>query len=442
MRYLRKVLASLRKADELFSLIEEGDHIALGISGGKDSLCLLMAMSIYTKFSRKHFKIVPICLDLGFPGFDPKPMQEYAESLGLKLIVEDSREVYPILQSHVKKEGHLPCSICSRMKKAAINAAAKKYGCKKVAFAHHKDDALETLFMNMIHGGKVNTFEPMMHLEKADITFIRPFILVGEDDLIGMAKEENLPVMGKVCPADGYTERQYTKELLSSIYKEHPEAEENFSSMLYDYDGARLYFGRIRVNVGGGYAFAQHQQRAAAEKAAENQAKTGTASVTDITEKISSTGTIAPKDTYSITALVTGTIVSADFEEGDQVTKGQVLYQVDASSMDSQLTNNQNSLTMAEKNLAKAKENYAEAQARYGSGVYTATQAGYITAVRIVDGQKISNGTALLELTDDATMQVQIPFLSGEIVFIPVGSVATLTLSDTLEQVQGTVIAT
>ena len=181
---------------------------------------------------------------------------------------------------------------------------------------------------------------------------------------------------------------------------------------------------------GGGYAFAQHQQKAAAEKAAESQAKTGTASVTDITEKISSTGTIAPKDTYSITALVTGTIVSADFEEGDQVTKGQVLYQVDASSMDSQLTNNQNSLTRAEKNLAKAKENYAEAQARYGSGVYTATQAGFVTAVRIVDGQKISNGTALLELTDDATMQVQIPFLSGEIVFIPVGSVATLTYGD------------
>lgn len=193
---------------------------------------------------------------------------------------------------------------------------------------------------------------------------------------------------------------------------------------------------------GGGYAFAQHQKKAAAEKAAESAAKTGTASVMDITEKISSTGTIAPKDTYSITALVTGTIVSADFEEGDEVTKGQVLYQVDASSMDSQLTSNQNSLTRAEKNLAKAKENYADAQAKYGSGVYTATQAGFITAVRIVDGQKISNGTALVELTDDKSMEVQIPFLSGEIDYIPVGSAATLTLSDTLEQVQGIVIAT
>ncbi len=256
MRYLRKVLASLRKADELFSLIEEGDHIALGISGGKDSLCLLMAMSIYTKFSRKNFKIVPICLDLGFPGFDGKAMEAFAASLGLTLHIEPAKEVYPILESHKKEEGHLPCSICSRMKKAAINAAAKKYGCKKVAFAHHKDDALETLFMNMIHGGKVNTFEPMMHLEKADITFIRPFILVGEEDLIGMAKEENLPVLGKICPADGFTERQYTKELLASVYKDHPEAVKNFSTMLYDYDGARLYFGRIRVNVGGGFAFA------------------------------------------------------------------------------------------------------------------------------------------------------------------------------------------
>ena len=193
---------------------------------------------------------------------------------------------------------------------------------------------------------------------------------------------------------------------------------------------------------GGGYAFAQYRKKAAAEKAAESAAKTGTASVMDITEKISSTGTIAPKDTYSITALVTGTIVSADFEEGDEVTKGQVLYQLDASSMDSQLTSNQNSLARAEKNLAKAKENYDDAQAKYGSGVYTATQAGFITAVRIVDGQKISNGTALVELTDDKSMEVQIPFLSGEIDYIPVGSAATLTLSDTLEQVQGIVIAT
>ena len=105
------------------------------------------------------------------------------------------------------------------MKIAAINAAAKKHGCDKVAFAHHKDDAIETLFMNMIHGGRVATFEPVMRLDRAGITFIRPLILAREEDLRGMAKEEALPVVPRVCPADGFTERQWTKDLLRRIYE-------------------------------------------------------------------------------------------------------------------------------------------------------------------------------------------------------------------------------
>ena len=192
---------------------------------------------------------------------------------------------------------------------------------------------------------------------------------------------------------------------------------------------------------GGGYVFAKQQQAKA--KAAEENSSVNTGKVTreDITQKISSTGTIAPKDTYTITALVTGTIVAADFEEGDHVTAGQVLYQIDASSMESEITSNENSLSRAQKGLSRAQQNYADAQAKYGSGVYTATQAGYVTKVNIVDGQKIGNGTNLLELTDDNIMQVQVPFLSGESPLIGVGAQATLTLSDTMEQVTGTVIA-
>ena len=256
MRYIRRVLASLRKADELFSLIDSGDRIALGISGGKDSLCLLKAMALYTKFSHKDFRIVPITLDLGFPGFDPTPLRQFAASLGLTLQVEDSREVYPILKQNTPKGGHIPCSICSRMKKAAINAAAKKHGCDKVAFAHHKDDAIETLFMNMIHGGRVATFEPIMRLDRAGITFIRPLILASEDDLRGMAKEESLPVVPRVCPADGFTERQWTKDLLRRIYEERPEAEANLSSMLTNYKDFCLYFSHIerKENDGSPYS--------------------------------------------------------------------------------------------------------------------------------------------------------------------------------------------
>ena len=245
MKYIRKVLACLRKADESFSLIEAKDRILVGVSGGKDSMALLHALSIYRKFSQKDFTIVPVTLDLGFPGFNAESMIAYADKLGLKLRVEDSKEVYPILLAHTKEGHHIPCSICSRMKKAAINACAKKYRCNKVAFAHHQDDALETLFMNMIHGGKVATFEPEMRLTRAGVTFIRPFIFVSEDDIRGMTIEENIPVLGKTCPADGFTEREFVKQRLNTLYEERDEARANFASMLYNYEPFLLYFDRL-----------------------------------------------------------------------------------------------------------------------------------------------------------------------------------------------------
>ena len=245
MPMIRSVLASVKKADETFALVDPGDVIAIGVSGGKDSMCLLYALHLYTKFSRKDFRIVPITLDLGFPGFDTKEIEAYCKKLGLELVVSDSTEVYPILQQHTKPGHHIPCSICSRMKKAAMNDVAKKCGCNKVAFAHHRDDALETLWMNMIHGGSISTFEPKMRLDRAGIDFIRPFIFVREEQLTALAQEEAIPVMGKTCPADGYTERQYCKDLLNALYEQRPEAITNFSSMLYDPSSFRLYFDHL-----------------------------------------------------------------------------------------------------------------------------------------------------------------------------------------------------
>ena len=192
---------------------------------------------------------------------------------------------------------------------------------------------------------------------------------------------------------------------------------------------------------GGGYAYAKYRQTQKAAEAKKSTVNTGKVRRGDITQKISSTGTIEPKDTYTITALVTGTIVEADFAEGDQVEKGQVLYRVDAHSVESELQSDENSLNLAEKKLSRAKQDYAEAQAKYGSGVYTATQAGYITKIHVVDGQKVGNGTNLLELTDETKMEVQIPFLSGESPLIKAGAEALLTLSDTGEQITGTVVA-
>ena len=248
MKAIRTVLACIRKADNTYNLINHGDKIVVGLSGGKDSVSLLYCLSLYQKFSHTDFLIQPVMLDLGFDNFDSSKMERFCESLGYKLIVRDSREVYKILKA--KQDGpHLPCSICSRMKKAAINKVANELGFNKVAFAHHADDAVETLFMNEIYGARIATFSPKMHLENADITFIRPFTLVREKDIIRLVKEENLPISTSTCPADKHTTREYIKQLLEDIYKKYPESKDNFLTMLSNYEKDDLWGKEIYYQI-------------------------------------------------------------------------------------------------------------------------------------------------------------------------------------------------
>ena len=236
MKAIRTVLACIRKADQQYNLINHGDKILIGLSGGKDSVVLTYALSLYQKFSHTDFKIQPVMLDLGFPNFNPYEMNKFCESLGLKLMVIDNTEVYKILQIQQKDHEHLPCSICSRMKKASMNKVAKEIGFNKVSFAHHADDAIETYMMNSLFGGRIASFSPKMHLERADITFIRPLINVRESDIIRLVKEENLPVMASGCPANQHTRREDMKNLLKEIYHSYPEAKENLLTMLSNYE--------------------------------------------------------------------------------------------------------------------------------------------------------------------------------------------------------------
>ncbi|MBE6135743.1 MAG: GNAT family N-acetyltransferase [Erysipelotrichaceae bacterium] len=248
MKAIRTVLACIRKADNTYNLINHGDKIVIGLSGGKDSVSLLYCLSLYQKFSHTDFIVQPVMLDLGFDNFDPSKMEAFCTSLGYKLIVHDSKEVYKILK--IKQEGsHLPCSICSRMKKAAINKVAKELGFNKVAFAHHADDAVETLLMNEIYGARIATFSPKMHLENADIDFIRPFTLVREKDIIRLVKEENLPVSLSTCPADKHTRREDIKQLLNDIYKAYPESKDNFLTMLSNYTKEDLWGKEIYYQI-------------------------------------------------------------------------------------------------------------------------------------------------------------------------------------------------
>lgn len=251
MKAIRTLLACIRKADQTYNLINHGDKVIVGLSGGKDSMALLYCLNLYKKFSHTDFEIQPVTLDLGFPNFNPEPLKKFCASLGLNLIVQDSKEVYEILCIQQEKQGlkHLPCSICSRMKKASINKVANELGYNKVAFAHHADDAIETLLMNEIYGSRIATFSPKMHLENANIDFIRPFLLVHEKDIKQFIKEENIDVAGSSCPADKNTTREDIKNLLNDIYSKYPKAKQNFLSMISNYEQIDLWGDEIYLQV-------------------------------------------------------------------------------------------------------------------------------------------------------------------------------------------------
>lgn len=251
MKSIRTVLACIRKADNTYNLIEHGDKIVIGLSGGKDSVALTYCLSLYQKFSHTDFIIQPVILNLGFPGFNPQPLVSFCDSLGLKLMVVDCSEVYKILQIQQEKQDlkHLPCSICSRMKKAAINKVANEIGFNKVAFAHHADDAIETLLMNEIHGCRIATFSPKMLLENANITFIRPLLLTHESEIKRLVKEENLPVLDSHCPADKTTTREDIKLLIEGLYKKYPQAKDNFLTMLSNYEQLDIWSEDISYQI-------------------------------------------------------------------------------------------------------------------------------------------------------------------------------------------------
>jgi tRNA(Ile)-lysidine synthase TilS/MesJ len=228
---MKKVLGCIKKADFDFNLIESGDRIAVGVSGGKDSMLLLYALHLYKMSTNKDFDVVGINIKLGFPNMDFTHAISFLETKGITFHQVDS-QVYEILKIQANDDGTLKCSLCSKFKKAAVIKAAHTYNCNKVAFAHHADDAVETLVMNAIFGGRLSTFKPTMYLDREDITFIRPFVYLHESDITQAVSNIALPIVPSTCPMDGHTKRQETKEMLNDLYEKYPMSKHNFLRML------------------------------------------------------------------------------------------------------------------------------------------------------------------------------------------------------------------
>jgi len=220
---IQQLYSYTRKAIDDYHMIEEGDKIAVGISGGKDSLTLLYALSGLRRFYPKKFELVAVTIDLGFDNLNLGKVKELCDNLNVEYMVVKT-DIGKIVFNDRKESN--PCSLCAKMRKGALNDAIKAAGCNKVAYAHHKDDVVVTMLMSLIYEGRFHTFSPVTYLDRTEITVIRPLMYVDESDVIGFVHKNNLPVVKSPCPADGVTKREYATQLLIKLNKENPGVKE------------------------------------------------------------------------------------------------------------------------------------------------------------------------------------------------------------------------
>lgn len=217
---LQQLLSPVRRAIEQFNMIEDGDKIAIGLSGGKDSMALIYTLAGLRRFYPKKFDIVAITIDMGFKDTDQtkiEKLREECDKLGIKHIVEKT-DIAEIL-FEIRKESN-PCSLCSKMRRGALNTVAIRENCNKLALGHHSDDLIETFFLSLFYEGRISTFHPVTQLSRTGITVIRPLMYVKEKNISAFMSDK--PILKNVCPADKHTQRQYVKNLIESIQDDIP----------------------------------------------------------------------------------------------------------------------------------------------------------------------------------------------------------------------------
>ena len=218
MKELQRILSFARRALADYEMVTEGDKIAVGISGGKDSMTLLAAMAALRRFYPIPYELCAISVDMGFEGADFSPIARYCESLDVeyRVVKTDIAEII----FDVRKEKN-PCSLCSKMRRGVLHTTAKEMGATRVALGHHFDDAVDTFMLNLFFEGRIGCFSPVSYLSRADLYLIRPLIYAQEKDIRYFVGHSDLPILKSPCPADHNTERERMKNLLMKLEKDY-----------------------------------------------------------------------------------------------------------------------------------------------------------------------------------------------------------------------------
>lgn len=209
---MQKILSYMRRAIDDYAMIEDGDKIAVGVSGGKDSVTMLMGLAALRRFYPKKFRIEAITLDMGFEGADFSPIAQLCHELDVDfhLVKTDIKAVVFDIRGETN-----PCALCAKMRKGALNEKALELGCKKVALGHHNEDVIETFFLSLFYEGRLNCFSPVTYLDRKGVTLIRPLVYAPEKLIKAFAVNNSVPIVKNPCPADGNTKRQRMKEFVA-----------------------------------------------------------------------------------------------------------------------------------------------------------------------------------------------------------------------------------
>ena len=217
---MNKFTGLIRRCVEDYSMIKDGETIAVGVSGGKDSLALLYALSSLRTYYPEKFELHAVTLDLGFEDMDFTPVGDLCRELGIPYTVKKTNIREIVFEDRQEKN---PCSLCAKMRRGALCGLLNDLGISKIALGHHYDDAIETFMMSLIYEGRLSCFQPVTELDRSGITQIRPMLYASEATITGLARRYNFPIVENPCPMDKNSKRYMIKELLKSLSKEYPD---------------------------------------------------------------------------------------------------------------------------------------------------------------------------------------------------------------------------